>query len=260
MLIDCRPGESPVFVHGRTTQAHFDIRFNRRPFSSGAVAPDEQADGHLGAHIKLRAVTVSIPAGVSSTILLEPVKVDQSNKGYQEDAYHVAVTFDLSELQSSASIKLTHAQLVVENDELVDSDGRKFTLEKKLAGAGLPIYVYEQNDMEQLVSEETDAVKAAVADSAVGRGAEHDDQAGTDIQTDQSSFEATIAAGRLAEAATSVECKCVHGTCRPGLASCASCESGWKGDYCDVPLSDSQTHVNKNKKKDYTRDGLYRPM
>jgi len=99
MLIDCRPGDSPVFVHGRTTQAHFDIRFNRRPYSTGAVAPGEQADGHLGAHIKLRAVTVSIPAGTKSTVMLEPVKVDQSNKGYREDAYHVAVTFDLHELQ-----------------------------------------------------------------------------------------------------------------------------------------------------------------
>lgn len=149
---------------------------------------------------------------------------------------------------------------MVEDSELVDGDGRKFTVARKLADAGLPIYVYEQNDMEQLVSEETDAVKAAMADSAVGRGAEHDDQAGTDIQTDQSSLEATIAAGRLADAAKNVQCKCVHGTCQQGRATCASCESGWKGDYCDVPRSDSQTHVNKNRKKDYTRDGLYRPM
>lgn len=148
----------------------------------------------------------------------------------------------------------------MEDSELVDSDGRKFTVARKLADAGLPIYVYEQNDMEQLVSEETDAVKAAMAGSAVGRGAEHDDQAGTDIQTDQTQLEAAAAAGRLAGAEQDVQCRCVHGTCRKGQAACASCEPGWKGDYCDVPRSDSQAHVNKNGKKDFTRDGLYRPM
>jgi hypothetical protein len=105
---------------------------------------------------------VSIPGGASTEILLEPMRVDQSNKAYQEDEYHVAVTFDLLEFQQSATEKLTHAQLVIEEHELVDNDNRKFIIERKLADAGLPIYVYEQNDMEQLISEETDEVKAAL--------------------------------------------------------------------------------------------------
>jgi len=33
--------------------------------------------------------------------------------------------------------------LVVEENELVDLDGRKFTIVRKLADAGLPIFVYE---------------------------------------------------------------------------------------------------------------------
>ena len=51
---------------------------------------------------------------------------------------------------------------MIEEHELVDNDNRKFIIERKLADAGLPIYVYEQNDMEQLISEETDEVKAAL--------------------------------------------------------------------------------------------------
>ena len=139
----CRPSESPAFVHGRTTEAHFDIRFSTKPYSSGPVRHEEQVDAHLGAHIKLRATLISIPGGVTTHVLLEPTRLEQSNKAYQEDEYHVAVTFDLNEYQNTATEKLTHAQLVVEESELVDLDGRKFTIVRKLADAGLPIYVYE---------------------------------------------------------------------------------------------------------------------
>jgi hypothetical protein len=119
--------------------------------------------------------------------------------------------------------------------------------------------------MEQLVSEESDAVKSVLESTVVGREAEHDNLAGADISTDQSAFEAKLEEGRhaaaAAEAAKKVECLCVHGTCREGESSCGrSCDSGWTGTYCDVPRSDSQTHVNKNKNRDYTKDGLYRPM
>lgn len=103
----------------------------------------EQVDAHLGAHIKLRATLISIPGGATTHVLLEPSRLEQSNKAYQEDEYHVAVTFDLKEYQNSATEKLTHAQLVVEENDLVDLDGRKFVLMRKLADAGLPIYVYE---------------------------------------------------------------------------------------------------------------------
>lgn len=54
----------------------------------------------------------------------------------------------------------------------------------------------------------------------------------------------------------------MHGTCREGQAACTgSCESGWTGNYCDVPSNSAKATVNKNRrKKDFTKDGLYRPM
>jgi hypothetical protein len=59
-----------------------------------------------------------------------------------------------------------------------------------------------------------------------------------------------------------VSCLCVHGTCREGEAECSGgCQSGYTGVYCDAPTSDDVLkHVNKNKHKDYTGDGLYRPQ
>jgi hypothetical protein len=71
------------------------------------------------------------------------MSVRHSDKAYQEDEYHVAVVFDLMEYQTSATEKLTHAQLVIEEHELVDGDNHKFTIVRKLADAGLPIYVFE---------------------------------------------------------------------------------------------------------------------
>jgi len=58
------------------------------------------------------------------------------------------------------------------------------------------------------------------------------------------------------------KCYCVHGTCREGESECSGgCKDGWSGVYCDVPTSeDVLKHVNMNKKKDFTRDGLYRPQ
>ena len=59
-----------------------------------------------------------------------------------------------------------------------------------------------------------------------------------------------------------LRCLCVHGTCREGEQECSGgCKEGYGGVYCDVPTSDDVLkHVNKNKKKDYTGDGLYRPQ
>lgn len=95
---------------------------------------------------------------------------------------------------------------------------------RKLADAGLPIYVYEQNDMEQLISEESDEVKGALGRTALGQEADHDDQAGADISTDESALEHEVAAKRQAKAAqgaaNKVKCLCVHGKCRQGQATC----------------------------------------
>jgi len=65
-----------------------------------------------------------------------------------DDEFHVGVAFDISEFARSATEKLTHAQLVVLDQLLVDRDMAAFTTEKRLRDNGLPIYVFEQNDME----------------------------------------------------------------------------------------------------------------
>lgn len=128
---------------------------------------------------------------------------------------------------------------------------------------GLPIYVYEQNDIEQLVAEETDAVKQALEDTSVGHEAALDDPMGADISTELSDLDAAIEKHRIAavKAEKHAACLCVHGTCRAGEATCSGrCESGWTGDWCDVPQHSADAPVNKNRKKDFTKDGLYRPM
>ena len=46
--------------------------------------------------------------------------------------------------------------------------------------------------MEQLISEENDDVKASIENTALGHESEHDDQAGSDVSTDLSSFEKRV--------------------------------------------------------------------
>jgi len=88
--------------------------------------------------------------------------------------------------------------------------------------------------------------------------------------TDKSELERQIDASRAADyeklEKQSVRCLCVHGSgCNVGEHECAgSCESGWTGPYCDTPkdealYSNVQVGANRNK-KDYTGDGLYRPL
>ena len=74
--------------------------------------------------------------------------------------------------------------------------------------------------MEQLISEESDEVKAALGRTALGQEADHDDQAGADISTDESELEHEVETHKHAkaekEAKNKVKCLCVHGKCRQG--------------------------------------------
>lgn len=54
---------------------------------------------------------------------------------------------------------MVSAQLVVFDFDLEDEDGNAFTTEKNLKARGLPIYVFEQNDMEELIAEESGRVR-----------------------------------------------------------------------------------------------------
>lgn len=116
--------------------------------------------------IKLRAATVSLTDGVKSTFRLSPVSIYQSNKEYRSDEWHLGVVFDMSEFENSATEKLIYAQLHILEDLIVDNKGQNFLIEKRLKARGLPIYVFEQNDEEQLLTEETDVVKEAFEGSA----------------------------------------------------------------------------------------------
>jgi len=80
--------------------------------------------------------------------VIGPVQVYSSNKEYREDEFYLTVDYDVSEFVNSASEKISHAQLIVLNERLVDADGHEFTLDKALKERGLPIYVFEQADVE----------------------------------------------------------------------------------------------------------------
>lgn len=147
----CRPDESPAFVHGRPSSAHFDLVFNTRPYVQHHDALERQDERALAEALRLKASTVSLADGSTSEVHLAPSAVTGSSKAYRGDEYHVAVAFDLTEFERTATEKLVHAQLVVLTAQLVDSDGVTFGVEARLAARGLPIYVYEQNDEEQLL-------------------------------------------------------------------------------------------------------------
>ena len=141
----------------------FDIIFNRQPFLKNS---EEQEDPHnlqyLREAIKLRAMTVGITDGVQTPLQISPASIYSNNKEYREDEFHVGVVFDVSEFSKSATEKLLHAQLSIRHTKLVDKDQAQFTLDHHLEMRGLPIYVFEETDMTQIVKEESDAVREAV--------------------------------------------------------------------------------------------------
>jgi hypothetical protein len=66
-----------------------------------------------------------------------------------------------------------YAQLVIHDVDLVDESRAVFTTEKALSARGLPIYVFESNDEEQLLKEEGTAVTAAFGGSTIASEAQH---------------------------------------------------------------------------------------
>jgi len=155
MLVSCRPDDSPTFLHGRPATVSFDLWFSTRPYAKDKDFETQQIDDLKDA-FRLKAASVGLSDGARTELQLAPVQIHSSKKEYREDEYHVGVEFDISEFEHSATEKLLYAQLVVLEEKLVDQERAAFMTEKRLRDRGLPIYVFEQNDMEQLLKEETD--------------------------------------------------------------------------------------------------------
>lgn len=134
------------------------------------------------------------------------------------------------------------------DDFLVDSDGKPFVVDKSFKTRGLPIYVFEQNDIEQLLEEESNEVKQAIEETVVAQEGQR--KVNDDLMTEKSDFEKKIEQLMPAEAKTEtkVRCLCVHGKCKEGEGECNKpCDSGWAGVYCDVPSSKSNDKAaNRN--------------
>jgi len=169
MITSCRPEDSPTFLHERPDTLSFDIVFNQQPYVRKGEKPDgAKVLDYLAPAIKLKAVTLDVEGGTRSQIQLSPASIYSNNKEYREDEFHVSVVFDVAEFARSASEKLLHAQLDIKTGRLVDADDTEFALDHYLEMRGLPIYVFEETDVAQVVKEESEAVQEAVQDEAVG--------------------------------------------------------------------------------------------
>lgn len=255
-LIATRPEESPVFLHGRPGEARFEAVFNTRPYLNHHT-PEEKADENaIREALRLKATTVTVPGGQRSEVLLEPVQVTCSSKEYEGEEYHVAVAFDLGRFENTATEKLVHAQFVVLTAILVDAGNRPFEVAEGLGHRGLPIYVFEATDQEELLHEEADTNRAAAGTEA----GEEAEKRARDVSIEKSDLERAVEPEQ--PQAQAVQCQCVHGKCREGESHCTGpCDAGWSGTYCSTP-SDSETykHARGRARKDFTRDGLYRPQ
>ena len=58
-------------------------------------------------------------------------------------------------------------------------------------------------------------------------------QINKEIQQKQHSADTALTLSLVA----AVECKCVHGTCKPNESLCNKCYEGWVGVLCDLPKS-----------------------
>lgn len=108
MIQNCRPSESPTFLHGRPTTITYDIIFSTRPYLSSHEKKDQDVQ-LLREAFKVKAQTVSLADGVKTELHLAPVRVYENRKDYRDDEFHVGVTFDLAEYQNSATEKLIFA-------------------------------------------------------------------------------------------------------------------------------------------------------
>ena len=130
----------------------------------------------------------------------------------------------------------------------MDSDLKPFIVDKYFKARGLPIYVFEQNDIEQLLEEESNEVKQAIEETVVAQEGQRKEN--DDLMTEKSDFEKKVEYLKPAEAKTEtkVRCLCVHGKCKEREQECTKpCESGWTGIYCDMPSSKSNDKAaNRN--------------
>lgn len=137
--------------------------------------------------IKLKVTTVNLADGMKSQIQVQASSINPNNKEYRDDEFHVGVVFDVSEFARSATEKMMHAQLHVNHDKLMDEDQAEFSIKKHLEMNGLPIYVFEETDVHQIVKEESDDVQEAVANETVGVEAQAEQ--GVDVESKKSELE-----------------------------------------------------------------------
>lgn len=193
--------------------------------------------------------------------MLEPESVVCSSKEYLKE-YHVTVNFDLKQFENTATEKLIHAQLLILTTLLVDSDNKNFAQDPNLSKRGFPIYVFEATDQEEFLKEESNDVRSALEGSEAGREASKLDG---DVAVEESDLDADISSltKALKKLDKEVLCLCVHGTCRDNEEECSGgCDKGWTGKYCNTLSNKHEAlqHVVQQGKKDFTKDGLYRPQ
>lgn len=235
-IIGTRPDKSPAFVHGRPKSVQFEAIFSTRPYLYHHEEHEKKDENSIIEAFKLQAVSVSLKDGKRSTMMLEPTSVVCSSKEYLEQEYHVSISFDLTQIEKTATEKLVHAQLNIMSAILVDGFNRNFEMDEKLSKRGLPIYVFEEVDQEEFFREEGDDVRRGMEGSEAGD--EADKIAAGDVSIEKSDLEKKVT--KIKDALSKLDketlCLCVHGKCKDGEEECSGgCDQGWTGKYCSTP-------------------------
>lgn len=71
-----------MFVHGRPSEARFDVVFNTRPYLNHHTPEEKADDNAIHEALRLKATTVTVPGGERSEVLLTPVQVTCTSKEY----------------------------------------------------------------------------------------------------------------------------------------------------------------------------------